>query len=312
MSSVYIYLRWRKLQEVSVLRRSTAVILLILANLFWAGNYICGKYVIGAMQPIQINFLRWSIAAMILFPLAQMIEKPKWKAIWREWKVLLVLSILGIIGYNILLYEALYFTTSLNAALINSVNPAMIAIFAAWLLKEKLSKVNVLGLVVSLIGVLLVLTHGNLLHVFAIDYNAGDLFMLIVIVSWTFYTLLSNRIKGLPPIGATAVTVALSLLLMLPFFIYSNFNWSFTPATTLGILYLGLFPSVGSLLFWNIGVPAVGASHAGIFLNLITVFTAILSILLGNGINLFQIIGGFVVILGVYLTNKQSVKKSVS
>lgn len=289
------------------MRRSTAVILLILANLFWAGNYICGKYVIGAMQPVQINFLRWLIAAVILFPLAQIIEKPRWKAIWGEWKILLVLSILGIIGYNILLYEALFFTSSLNAALINSVNPAMIAIFAAWLLKEKLSKMNVLGLIISLVGVLLVLTHGNLLRVFAIDYNAGDLFMLLVIISWTFYTLISNRIKGLPPIGATAVTVALSLLLMLPFFVYSGFNWSFTPATTFGILYLAFFPSVGSLLFWNIGVPAVGASHAGIFLNLITVFTAILSILLGNGINLFQILGGLVVILGVYLTNKKAV-----
>lgn len=294
------------------MRRSTAMILLILANLFWAGNYICGKYVIGAMQPIQINFLRWLLAAMILFPLAQIIEKPKWRAIWREWKVLLVLALLGIIGYNILLYEALFFTSSLNAALINSVNPAMIAICAAWLLKEKLTKLNVLGLVLSLIGVLLVLTHGHLLRVLAVDYNAGDLFMLLVIISWTFYTLLSNRIKGLPPIGATAVTVALSLLLMLPFFIHSHFSWSFTPVTALGILYLALFPSVGSLLFWNIGVPVVGASHAGIFLNLITVFTAILSVLLGHEINLFQIIGGIVVIFGVFLTNKKAGKKSVN
>ncbi|TGA98995.1 DMT family transporter [Sporolactobacillus shoreae] len=293
------------------MRRSTAVVFLIFANLFWAGNYICGKYVIGAMQPIQINFLRWLIAAIILFPLAQLIEKPDWKSIWKEWKILLLLSVLGIIGYNILLYEALYFTTSLNAALINSVNPAMIAIFAAWLLKEKLSKVNALGLLVSLVGVLLVLTHGDFLRVFAINYNAGDLFMLIVIISWTFYTLLSKRIKDLPPIGATAVTVAFSLLLMLPFFIHSNFNWSFTPATTYGILYLAIFPSVGSLLFWNIGVPVVGASHTGIFMNLITVFTAILSVLLGIRIDLFQIIGGLVVIFGVYLTNKKSVKRPV-
>lgn len=257
------------------------------------------------MHPIQINFLRWLIAAIILFPLAQLIEQPNWKIIWREWKTLLLLSILGIIGYNILLYKALYFTSSLNAALINSVNPAMIAIFAAWLLKEKISKLNVLGLILSLLGVLLVLTHGNLLRVFMIKYNAGDLIMLIVIISWTFYTLLSNRIKGLPPIGATAVTVAFSLLLMLPFFAFSDFNWSITPAATMGILYLGLFPSVGSLLFWNIGVPKIGSSHAGIFLNLITVFTAIISIVLGNGITLFQVIGGLIVILGVYLTIKK-------
>ncbi|MFT8708884.1 MAG: DMT family transporter [Sporolactobacillus sp.] len=288
------------------MKRSTAVVLLVFANLFWAGNYICGKYVIAAMHPIQINFLRWLIAAIILFPLAQLIEQPNWKIIWREWKTLLLLSILGIIGYNILLYYALYFTSSLNAALINSVNPAMIAIFAAWLLKEKISKLNVLGLILSLLGVLLVLTHGNLLRVFMIKYNAGDLIMLIVIISWTFYTLLSNRIKELPPIGATAVTVAFSLLLMLPFFAFSDFNWSITPAATMGILYLGLFPSVGSLLFWNIGVPKIGSSHAGIFLNLITVFTAIISIVLGNGITLFQVIGGLIVILGVYLTIKKS------
>ncbi|MFT8871024.1 MAG: DMT family transporter [Sporolactobacillus sp.] len=291
------------------MKKSTAILFLILANFFWAGNYICGKYVIAAMQPIQINFLRWLIAAFILFPLAQMIEKPDWKTILKEWRVLFVLSVLGIIGYNLLLYMALYFTTSLDAALINSVNPAMIAIFAAWLLKERLSKKNVVGLIVSLIGVLLVLTHGNLLRVFVIHYNTGDLFMLIVIILWTFYTLLSNRMRGLPPIGATAVTVALGLLLMLPFFIYSHFDWAFTPQTALGILYLALFPSVGSLLFWNIGVPIVGSSRAGIFLNLITVFTALFSVLLGNGINLFQIIGGLVVILGVYLTNKKPVKQ---
>lgn len=287
------------------MKKSTAVILLILANLFWAGNYICGKYVIKVMEPIQINFLRWFLAAVILFPLSQIIEKPNWKVIWKDWKILLVLSIFGIIGYNVLLYEALSFTTPLNAALINSVNPAMIAIFAAWFLREKMSKINVLGLIVSLLGVLLVLTNGDILKVFSINYNVGDLLMLLVITSWTFYTLLNKRIKSLPPIGATAVTVTFSLLLMLPFFIHSHFSWSFTPAMTYSILYLALFPSVGSLVFWNCAVPVVGASRAGIFMNLITVFTAIMSILLGNGINLFQIIGGIVVIFGVYLTNKK-------
>ncbi|WP_139693315.1 DMT family transporter, partial [Sporolactobacillus terrae] len=76
------------------MRKSTAVVLLIFANLFWAGNYICGKFVIDEMEPIQINFLRWLIAAVILFPLAQLIERPGWKAIFKEWKLLLVLSIL--------------------------------------------------------------------------------------------------------------------------------------------------------------------------------------------------------------------------
>jgi Permeases of the drug/metabolite transporter (DMT) superfamily len=288
------------------MRKSTAVIFLILANLFWAGNYISGKFVIAELTPIQITFLRWLIAMAILFPLAQWLEKPDWRAVWGEWKVLFVLSLLGIIGYNILLYEALYFMSPLNAALINSVNPAVIAIFAVWLLKEKMTWLNWLGIFISLTGVLLVLTHGDLLKIFVTRYNFGDLIMLLVIFVWTFYTLIAKKMKPIPPVAATAVSVTLGVLAMLPFFIVSGFSWRVSSSALYGVLYLALFPSVCSLVFWNSAVRVVGAGRSGIFMNLLTVFTALISLMLGAPIAESQIVGGLLVILGVYFTNRKA------
>ncbi|MDN2452211.1 DMT family transporter [Lactobacillus sp. UCMA15818] len=293
------------------LTKFTATIMLVFASLFWAGNYVFGKFVISTLKPIQINFLRWLLAVIILFVLSQIIEKPDWKMIFKKWPILLILSLFGIIGYNILLYDALFFTTSLNAALINSVNPAMIAVFATLLLGENMSRVNVFGLLISLLGVLIILTQGKLMQLFSINYNVGDVFMLLVIISWTIYTLLEKKVSNLPPIGTSAVTVLFGVILMFPFFVASHLTWSFKPVTIYSILYLAIFPSVGSLVFWNSAVPIVGASKAGIFLNLITVFTAIISILLGNGISYSQIIGGVIVIIGVYLTNKKEHSRNI-
>ncbi|MET1248531.1 DMT family transporter [Sporolactobacillus sp. STCC-11] len=291
------------------MKKYQAVIFLVLANLFWAGNYVFGKYVVSEMTPIQMTFVRWLIAVLILFPLAHVIEKPEWGQVWKRWKVLLIMSLLGIVGYNVLLYEALRFTTSLNAALVNSMNPAMIVIFAVWFLKEKIALANSLGLAISLVGVLLVLTRGALLQVFSIQYNHGDLLMLLAITVWTFYTLIGKKLGDIPPIAATAVSATLGLLVLMPFFLTSGFSYRLSGMALMGILYIALFPSVFSFVFWNYAVRAVGASQSGVYLNLLAVFTALISLMLGNPITLPQMIGGALVIVGVYLTNRKSTAK---
>ncbi|WP_223066864.1 DMT family transporter [Paenibacillus caui] len=294
------------------MKKYPVLALLVLANLFWAGNYVFGKYVVAEMTPVQMTFTRWLIAILLLFPLAQWLEQPQWKSVWKEWKMLLLLSLLGIIGYNLLLYEALRFTTSLEAALVNAINPAMIAILAFWLLKEKLSLLNSFGIAISLIGVLLVLTRGHLLQIFQIHYNWGELMMLLAITVWSFYTLLGRKMKHVPPIAGTAVSATLGLTVLAPFFLASGFSFRLGTQAAIGIVYIALFPSVCSFVFWNSAIRQVGASHAGIFLNLIAVFTAILSLLLGETITVPQLVGGLLVIFGVYLTNKKRGKPSAS
>ncbi|WP_115717108.1 DMT family transporter [Gallaecimonas mangrovi] len=287
-------------------------VFLVLANLFWAGNYVFGKYVVAEMTPVQMTFVRWVLAIILLFPLAHFLEKPRWREVWRAWKVLLLLSFLGILGYNILLYEALRFTTPLNASLVNAINPALLALAAAALLGEKLSRINVLGLFISLAGVLLVLTRGRLLQLFSISYNVGDVLMLAAIVVWTFYTLIGRRLQGIPPIAATAVSASLGMVVLLPFFLHSHFAFHLSTQATVGILYIALFPSVCSFALWNSAIRDVGAGRAGIFLNLLAVFTALLSLLVGQSINGPQLLGGALVIGGVYLTNRKAAMAKAS
>ncbi|MEO3946554.1 DMT family transporter [Gorillibacterium sp. CAU 1737] len=275
---------------------------LVLANLFWAGNYVFGKLVVAELSPVQMTFCRWAIAICLLFPIAQIAEKPDWRAVWRKWPLLLLMGLLGVIGYNFLLYEALRFTTSLNASLVNAMNPALIVLGAALFLKERLTVSSVAGLLVSLVGVLLVLTKGSPALILQMAYNTGDLIMLAAISVWTAYSLLGRRTRGIPPITATAVSALLGLTVLLPFFLASGNPFPLSGKAVIGILYIGLFPSVASFIFWNAGIRKVGASRSGVYMNLITVFTAVLSVLMGNAIENSQIVGGLLVFAGVYLT----------
>ena len=285
-----------------IMEKCRPALFLILAVLFWAGNYMAGKYVVTELTPLQLTFVRWFIAIFLLFPIAQWLERPNWKQVLGEWRKLFALAILGIIGYNFVLYEALRFTTPLNAALINSINPASIFLFSSLVLHEWISRANIFGLIISLTGVLVVLTNGQLQQILQIDYNAGDLLMLIAILSWTFYTLVGRKMQGIPPIAATTVSALFGLLLMLPFVLATGFPVFVSTGALAGVVYIALFPSVGSFLLWNMAVLRIQASQAGIYLHLLPVFTAIFSILLGNTITLFQIVGGLLVFAGVYLT----------
>ncbi|AZH29516.1 DMT family transporter [Paenibacillus sp. M-152] len=275
---------------------------LILANLFWAGNYIFGKMVVSELTPVQMTFFRWTIAICILFPISQIVEKPKWKEVWKKWPILLLMGLLGVIGYNFLLYVALRFTSSLNASLVNAMNPALIVCFAALFLKEPLTLSRMVGLLMSLIGVLLVLTNGQLGMIFRTVYNVGDMLMLAAISVWTAYSLLGRRIKEIPPIAAIAVSALLGLFVLVFFLPTSGNPFPLNGRVVIGILYIGLFPSILSFIFWNAGIREIGASRAGVYMNLITVFTAIMSVAMGNPVHLSQIIGGLIVFAGVYVT----------
>ncbi|MGM0875629.1 MAG: DMT family transporter [Bacillota bacterium] len=293
------------------MKKHYVLLFLILANLFWAGNYVFGKYLVTEMSPLQMTFSRWLLAIFLLIPIAHWIERPDWKSVWKEWKTLLMMALLGILGYNFLLYKALQYTTPMNAALVNSINPVVIVLFSFLFLKERISIKNSIGLFISLLGVLLVLTKGQLQQIFNINYNQGDLIMLLAILVWTFYSIIGRKIKTIPPISATAISVLLGLFMMLPFILVSGFTYSLSKQAIMGIFYMGIFPSVGSFIFWNVSLRHFDASKAGIYLNLITVFTAIISVLLGNSISIIQILGGILVFIGVYLTSQKVKNKHI-
>ena len=276
--------------------------LLVICNLFWAGNYVFGKYVILDVTPLWITFSRWSLAMFFLVPIAHYIEKPVWHMAKKEWFLLLCMGVLGVIGYNIFLYSALGYTTPTNAALVSALNPGVIVICSIILYRERISILQTLGLILSLSGALVVLTNGEMGRLLQFQFNQGDLLMVGAVIIWTLYTLIGRRIST-PPITATAISTGVAVLLMAPFAYNQGIQIGEigTVAIT-GILYMVLFPSVGSFVFWNLSVQKIGVSKAGVFLNLIPVFTAIISGILGERVTGAQGGGGLLVFCGVYLT----------
>lgn len=245
------------------MRNWQILILLVLCNLFWAGNYVFGKYVISEITPLWITFSRWVLALFFLFPIAYYFEKIEWKSIKDEWLLLTSMGVLGIIGYNLLLYSALAYTTATNAALVSALNPGIIVLVSVFLTGERVSRLQAAGFLLSLTGVLVILTNGELSRLLQANYNQGDLIMLAAVLIWTAYSLISKKIQT-PPITATAVSSAIAVVLMAPFAILQGINFAaIKPLALGGLIYIILFPSVCSFVFWNLSVKAIGASKCG-------------------------------------------------
>ena len=278
-----------------------ASLYLVLAALFWSGNFIVGKAAVASMTPLDLTFWRWTLAAIPLLLLAHVLEKPDWRAVLRRWPVLLLLSALGMSGYTLLLYGALGQTSAVNAALITSANPALIVVLAIVLLGERTTRLGWSGICLGLLGVLLVLTRGELQRVFSLSLNGGEVLMIGAVVVWAFYTVIARRLD-VPAIAATAVQVAIAAVTLAPFALATQVRLPQTQAEAWSLAYIVVFPSLGAYLLWNIALKTTPPGTAGNYLNLIVVFTAVITVALGTPLTLVQVAGGIMVVVGVLLT----------
>lgn len=278
------------------------------ATLFWAGNYVVGAAAVRELSPVSLTALRWAIAALPLVVIAQLVERPDWRAALRTWRRQLMLAVVGMIGYALLVYSALQHTSSVNASLVNALNPALIALLAAALARSAPSRRAVAGMLLALVGVLVVLTRGRVETLLSLQFNAGDLLMLGAITVWSIYTVIGRANAGsVPPITATAIQAVLSAAVMAPFALAGQVHWPRTGPGTLALLFIALFPSLGAYLLWNLGLrrlPAESAGAAGVYMNLITVFTVAINAVLGYRIGAAQLVGGALVLGGVLLVHR--------
>jgi len=283
------------------IRAVKASLYLVLATLFWSGNFVVGQAAVASMTPMDLTFWRWTLAALPLLALAHFVEKPDWGAVLRRWPVLLLLSVLGMSGYTLLLYGALGYTSAMNASLITAANPALIVVMAIVLLGEKTTRLGWLGIGLGLLGVLLVLTRGELQRVFSLSINTGELMMIGAIVVWGSYTIIARRLD-IPAIAATAVQVVIATVTLAPFALALHVRFPETPAEGWSLAYIAVFPSLGAYLFWNLALKTTPPGTAGNYLNLMVVFTAIITVALGTPLTLVQVVGGLMVVAGVLLT----------
>ncbi|MGY6498542.1 MAG: DMT family transporter [Microcella sp.] len=276
----------------------------VLAPLFWASNFVVAALVVDEFTPIELTWLRWLGAVPILVAVAWWLEKPSWRGALREWRLHTLQALLGMVGFTLFIYYALETTSPVTASVINSVNPALIALAAVLFLGERILRLGALGIALSFVGVVIVVLSGS--GASGLVFVPGDLLMVGAIVVWTVYVIVSKRVTS-PPVTATALQAAISVVVMIPLIAVTGLPMLETVPSAgawWGLAYIIVFPSALAYLFWNIGVQILGPSKAGVFLNLLPVFTALIALAFGDVITIGQAVGGAVVLAGVFLTTR--------
>ena len=292
-------------------------VLLVSATLFWAGNFVVGGPLVEVLPPFGLNLVRWCVALGVLVPLTLLREGTAFvRPAARLWPSLLVMAVTGVLLFNSLVYLALSETTSVNAALINGATPILALFVAAALGYGRPSGRGLLGSFVCLVGVAWVVSQGSLETLVNLSPNRGDLLMLVAAFCWALYTVLGGRVtRTLSPLAATTASVVLAFPLLAiigGYELATREHGELAPAVLAGLLYVGLVAGVAAFLSWNAGIGRLGAARGTIFLNLIPLFTAAIAVpVLGERLVAAQMLGGFLVLLGVSLVSYRRREKAV-
>jgi drug/metabolite transporter (DMT)-like permease len=293
------------------MQNTKAYIMLVCATLFWAGNFIVGKLAfLENIPPMTLVFFRWSLVWIILLPFTYNEILKNKDIILNNLPLLFFLALTSVGLFNSFTYLALVHTQVINASLFNTAIPAMI-IFLCFLLKiEKTNKFQIFGLIISVFGILSIITKLDLKILLSLNFNKGDLIMIGGVITWGLYSSYLKKKKfTLPLLTLVHVLCTFGLIFILPQFLYElsqgltvklNFNLGYT------LIYLALFPSIGSYYCWAGAVAIIGANRAGIFLSLIPFFSTIMAIIFYNEeFQFFHLIGSILIILGLFLSNKE-------
>lgn len=286
--------------------RALAFLLLALANLLWAGNWVLGRLLRDAFDPVTLNFLRWAIAVLVLAPFALRGAWAQRAALRRDAGTLLLTALVGVAVFQSLVYLGLRSTTTVNAVLLNSSGPLFILLCAWAIERERGTRRQVAGMLISLAGILVILSRGELATLLALRFHAGDAWILLAVLLWGVYSVLLKRRP--PELGGVVflfVIATAGVLMLAPLAAYEAWRapprWP-TPAEAGGVLYIALAASVAAMIFWNRGVAVVGANAAGFTLHLLPAFGTILAIAFaGESFHAFHAAGIATILAGVLL-----------
>ena len=288
-------------------------LLLTLTTLFWSGNMVVGRAIRGDVPPLTLAFWRWAIAFLLTLPLALPHLRTQWPQLKRGWRAVLLLGLLGVGGYNTFAYVALQYTAATNALLLNSFIPVATIALSWAFLNKKLRGSEWLGVLISLLGVAAIVTHGDLAALARLTVNIGDLWMLLAVLVWALYTIgLQWRPSGVDPMLLLATLTAVGLLALAPAYaweISQGRTIHFSTSTFAGIGYTGTLPSFIGYIFYNRAVGEVGASKASLFIHLMPVFGTVLSaVFLGEIPQAFHLVGIALIFAGITLTTSRKAR----
>jgi drug/metabolite transporter (DMT)-like permease len=287
---------------------AAAYVLLTLTTLFWGGNAVVGRALYADIPPVTFAFWRWALASLLVLPFAWRHLRRDWRVILRAWRILLVLSVLGVSCFNTMLYQAARTSTATNIALVQTAMPAVIVLLGLVLFGERVTRRAAVGVALGIGGAVYVVARGDFRVLADMALVPGDLWMLAAVVLYALYSVLLRMRPAIHPLSLVSVTFVVGDAVLLPLYLW---EWLVRGAPALGagvvsgVVYVAVFPSILSYLFWNRGVELIGANRAGLLICLVPIFASALAIVfLGETLHRYHVIGLFLIMLGFLLVNE--------
>jgi len=283
-------------------------LLLAIAALCWAGNFVLGRAIHAEIPPVALTFWRWLLAGLVLLPFTAHLVWNERAAVRTHKGALFVLALTGVGSFHICVYAALQSTTAINATLILTIVPVVIPVFAYVLDRERVGLLQALGIALSMVGVVVIVVRSDMEVLAALSFTPGDLWMLAAVPLWALYSVLLKRVTGrLSPMALLTTIIVIGIVLLLPLFLWELQQVGGIAPTTenlLSIGYVALFASIIAFIAWNRGVAVVGATKAGLFVHLMPVFAAGLAmVFLGETLRPYHLVGVVLIVAGLRLAS---------
>ena len=294
-------------------KNNLAYLLLIFTTIFWSGNFIVGKAAsLYQIPPFSLNFYRWFFAGLILFPFTfkELINKKNY--IFKNIGFFIILGISSITIFNSIVYYSLYYTQVISGVLMISTIPVWIIFIASILNIEKTNAFQIIGVGLSLIGVICIITKADLNLIKNLDFNKGDLSMIVAMFAWAVYSALLKKKKyEISQLALLQVVIILGLIFLIPiYFIEMNLGHIIVLGLPfyLTLSYVVIFPGLLAFFFWIKGISIIGANRAGVFLHLMPIFGAIMAmIIFDEKFMYYHLLGAIFILTGITLSNKKTI-----
>jgi drug/metabolite transporter (DMT)-like permease len=284
-------------------------LLLSLTSLFWAGNTVLGRFVVGHVPPITLAFIRWGGAFAVLLPFAARHLARDWPVIRKHAGLMVLLALTGISTYNTMAYYGLQYTTAINGLLLQSIGPLCVALWTFALFGDRLTLRQAGGICVSLTGVIVIICHGSLAALIGINFNQGDLWFIVALLVYGFYAAMLRKRPPMHPLSFLAAIMGIGAFLLVPAMaaeVATGHTIILDRESLLSSVYVCIFPSLLGYLFLNRGIELIGANRAAPFMHLAPVFGSVMAIVfLGERFQLYHAIGYGLVFAGITVATRK-------
>ena len=293
-------------------KKHLAYLLLTLSVLFWAGNFIVGKFAtLFEIPPLTLNVLRWLSVWIILMPFTYKEIYNNLPYVKKNWLVISFMGLITISTFNSVVYFALNHTQVINAVLVLAAIPAATIIFSSIMNIEKTNIFQLLGLFLSILGIGAIISNGDIQKIVSLNFNKGDVWMLVCVITWALYsTLLKKNKFSFSQFTLIQLMVTAGLIFLIPQLFYEKsigLEVNFNKAFFIILFYVVAFPAIAAYYCWQKGVQIIGPNRASMFIQLMPLFSAVMAIIIfKEKFELYHFVGATFIVSGIYLSNKKN------